>query len=255
MTVKDLYHHLSQKIPADLSCVWDNDGLMCSPYLHAPVKRVLLTLDVSEAAVDYAIAKGCDLIVSHHPLIFRPLRTITAEDFTARKVLKCLTNGISVFSFHTRLDIVEGGVNDRLAQLLGLTDVVSFGDEETPTIGRIGQLSTISSADFAELVKSRLGVPALQTVDLQKPITKVALVGGDGKDFLKSAMRAGADVYLTGAISYNSLVDAADLGIQVVEAGHFFTENPVLSVLEALMQTYAADVEYLTYHSDPVTHR
>ncbi|MBQ8382048.1 MAG: Nif3-like dinuclear metal center hexameric protein [Clostridia bacterium] len=255
MTVKELYRIFDEAIPASLSCVWDNDGLMCSPDLSAPVKRILLTLDVSEAAVDYAVANGCDLIVSHHPMIFRPLSAITEDNFTARKVLKCLQNGISVFSFHTRLDIVEEGVNDRLAEVLGLSDVQTFGDDETPTIGRIGTVDVTTMEAFSKLVKARLGVPALQTVELGREVRRVALVGGDGKDFLKPAIRAGADVYLTGTISYNSMVDAADLGMQVIEAGHFFTENPVLDVLSEMVNTGCPGAEILTYHSDPVTHR
>lgn len=255
MTVKEFYQLLERRIPAALSCPWDHDGLMCSADLSASVQRILLTLDVSEAAVDHAIAEGCDLIISHHPLIFRPLTSVTEENFTARKVLKCLQNGISVFSFHTRLDIVEGGVNDRLAEVLGLSDTVPFGDEETPTIGRIGTVEPTTVEAFAGLVKDRLGTPALQTVEQGRAVCRVALVGGDGKEFLRPAIRAGADLYLTGTISYNSMVDAADLGMQVIEAGHFFTENPVLNVLETLTAEYHPDAEILKFHSDPVTHR
>ncbi len=255
MTVQELYQRLDEAIPASLSCPWDNDGIMCSPDLSAPVRRVLLTLDVSEAAVDAAIAEGCDLIISHHPLIFRPLNAVTEQNFTARKVIKCLAKGISVFSFHTRLDIVEGGVNDRLAELLELGDITPFGDSETPTIGRIGSLPTTDMEAFSAAVKQKLSVPALQTVELGSLISKVALVGGDGKDFLKPAKAAGADVYLTGTINYNSMVDAADLGIQVIEAGHFFTENPVLAVLHSLVSAHLPQAQICTFHSDPVTHR
>ena len=255
MTVKELYQCLDKAIPSSLSCEWDNDGLMCSPDLTAPVNRILLTLDVSEAAVDFAVNHKCDLIISHHPMIFRPLKTVTEENFTAGKVLKCVKNGISVFSFHTRLDIVEGGVNDRLADLLNLSDTQPFGDAETPTIGRMGMIEPTNLRDFVDFVKEKLGVPAIQSVDLGREVRRVALVGGDGKDFLKPAMLAGADVYLTGTISYNSMVDAADLGIQVIEAGHFFTENPVLDVLQDLIKAAHSKAEILTFHSDPVTHR
>jgi dinuclear metal center YbgI/SA1388 family protein len=255
MTVKELYEIFDEAIPASLSCDWDNDGLMCSHDLSAPVKRVLLTLDVSEAAVDYAISNECDLIISHHPMIFRPLNAVVEDNFTARKVLKCLRNGISVFSFHTRLDIVCGGVNDRLAELLGLEEIRTFGDAETPTIGRIGKIKPTTTKAFAALVKEKLGVPAIQSVELGKEICRIALVGGDGKDFLKPAMKAGADLYLTGTLSYNSMVDAADLGLQVMEAGHFFTENPVLDVLYEMVRVAHADAQILTFHSDPVTYR
>lgn len=255
MTVKELYGQLETLIPPSLSCEWDNDGLMCSPDLSASVKKVLLTLDVSEAAVDYAVTQGCDLIISHHPMIFKPLSAVHDENFTARKVLKLLAHGISVFSFHTRLDIVEGGVNDRLAEVLGVSHTRPFGDAETPTLGRIGEVEPTTVGAFAEKVKALLGVPAISSVELGREVRTVALVGGDGKDFLKPAMKTGADLYLTGTLSYNNMVDAADMGLQVMEAGHFFTEQPVLQVLEEMLSKLRPDAEILHYFSDPVTHR
>lgn len=255
MTVKELYQLLDARIPTSLSCVWDNDGIMCCPDLSASVKKILLTLDVSHAAVDHAIEQGCDLIVSHHPMIFKPIGAVHEENFTAHKVLKLIKSGISVFSFHTRLDIVAGGVNDRLAEVLGVTNTIPFGDAETPTIGRIGEIKPATMAEFSQTVKDVLGVPSLSTVDLGREVKRVALVGGDGKDFLKPALKAGADVYLTGSMSYNTMVDAADMGLQVIEAGHFFTENPVLDALAEMLGSMYPDAEILTFYSDPVTHR
>lgn len=254
MTVKELYQRLEERIPSALSCAWDNDGIMCCPDFSKSVNKILLTLDVSHQAVEFAIQQGCDLIISHHPMIFKPLGAIHEESFTAHKVLKLVSNGISVFSFHTRLDIVEGGVNDRLAQVLGVTDTTPFGDVETPTIGRIGKIKPTTMANFCQTVKAELDVPAISAVDLGREVATVALVGGDGKDFLKPAYKAGADVYLTGTMSYNSMVDAADMGMQVIEAGHFFTENPVLYALGEMMTVILPDAEILTYHSDPIIH-
>ena len=255
MTVKELYQLLDARIPASFSCAWDNDGVMCCGDWSASVKKILLTLDVSHAAVDYAIEEGCDLIISHHPMIFKPIGAVHEDNFTAHKVLKLIQNGISVFSFHTRLDIVEGGVNDRLAKVLGVTNTIPFGDAETPTIGRIGEVEPTTVEAFAEKVKVLLGVPAISSVELGKEVRTVALVGGDGKDFIKPALKAGADLYLTGSLSYNSMVDAADMGLQIIEAGHFFTEHPVLDALSRMLLALHPTAELVTYHSDPVTHR
>ena len=112
MTVKELYEKLDKRIPKELSEPWDNDGLMCSPDTSLEVKKALLTLDVTEEIVDFAIERSYDLIISHHPLIFRPVSHITEDNHVARKLIKLINNGISVFSFHTRLDKAEGGVND-----------------------------------------------------------------------------------------------------------------------------------------------
>ena len=102
MTVKELYQKMSERIPENLSEEWDNDGLMCSSDTSADVRRALVSLDVTEEIVDYAIENGFDLIVSHHPLIFKPISSLTEDSNVARKVIKLISNNISVFSFHTR---------------------------------------------------------------------------------------------------------------------------------------------------------
>ena len=142
MTVKELYEILSARIPESLSEEWDNDGLMCAPDGTREVSRVLLALDVTEELVDYAIEQGFDLIVSHHPLIFKPVSAINEQNHVARKLIKLIENEIAVFSFHTRADKVKGGVNDRLAELLGIECARPFGEGE---LGRIGVVEALFS--------------------------------------------------------------------------------------------------------------
>ena len=126
MNVKELYQKFSEEIPVDLREVWDNDGIMCCPDGTSEVYRVLVALDVTEEIVDYAIERGFDLIVSHHPLIFKPISSLDEENHISRKLIKLVCSGISVFSFHTRLDKLCGGVNDRLADILGITDTNGY---------------------------------------------------------------------------------------------------------------------------------
>ncbi len=232
MTVATLYQKLEERIPRSLSCEWDNDGLMCCPDPQAEVKKVLFTLDVTEQAVDYAVAGGFDLIVSHHPMIFRPLKGITDP-----KYIRLIRNGVTVMSFHTRLDAKAGGVNDVLASLLGLRDTERFTHEG---IGVVGTLpAPMASADFAAFLKETLHCPKLEVILTDRPCCCVAVVGGDGKDFLRDAALAGADTYLTGSMSYNSMTDGEALGMNLLAAGHYETEQPVLTAL-------AADVEAIT---------
>ena len=120
MTVKELYEKFIAILPEDEMEDWDNDGLMCSPDGERQVRRALISLDVTEEIVDYAIEWNFDLIISHHPLIFRPIKKVTDDNHVSRKVVKLIANGISVFSFHSRLDKASGGVNDRLANILGI---------------------------------------------------------------------------------------------------------------------------------------
>lgn len=233
MTLKELYDYLEEKMPPSLREEWDNDGMMCCPDTKAEVKRVLVSLDVTEEIVDYAIDRGFDLIISHHPLIFKPVSSVTDSGNVSRKIIKLIESGVSVFSFHSRADKVVGGVNDILCDLLGIFNAESFGEGE---LGRIGEIDEeIALEDFVYRVKQTLGSDMVRYSDGLNPVRRVALVGGDGKDFVKSAIDAGADTYLSGRISYNMMVEAAEMGINLVEAGHYFTEQPVTDFFQELL--------------------
>lgn len=241
MTVKELYRILEEKFPSALSAEWDNDGMMCCPDPDAPVRRVLCTLDVTEAAVDHAIRIGADLILSHHPLLFHPLSSLTAETAVGRKLTALLRAGISVLSFHTRADAAKGGVNDTLAGLLGLLDVHPFADG----VGRIGCLPTPTSAEtFARTVSSLLGTPAVTLGDAGLPVLRVAVLGGSGKSEVAAAIAAGADTFLSGRLSYETVNEAGELGINLLEAGHFYTEAPLMRRLAAELCEYGLATEY-----------
>ena len=236
MTVKELYEKLNDRIPAHLSEPWDNDGLMCVTDSSREVRKTLLTLDVTEELVDYAIEGGFDLIISHHPLIFKPLSAINEADHIARKLIKLIENGIAVFSFHTRADKVEGGVNDRLADTLGILNTRPFGEG---LLGRIGEVEEMTLEDFIYKAKTALGADVVKYSDGYNSVCRVALVGGDGKDFVRDAIAEGADTYISGRLSYNVMEEAAELGINLVEAGHFFTEQPVLEFFKDTLMMHA----------------
>ncbi len=234
MKVHELYTFLSEKIPASLSCEWDNDGLMCCPDGDREVRRILVALDVTAAVAEEAIAGGYEVILSHHPLIFHPLKALNASDPVAKKAIRLLQAGVAVMSFHTRLDAVAGGVNDTLAEALGLSDVAVFG-ENGETIGRIGSLSSSMALDaFAERVKSATGAPCVQVADAGRAVLRVALLGGGGSGDVDAARAAGADTYLTGELKHNQLTDAPECGMNLIAAGHFYTENLICKRLHAL---------------------
>lgn len=240
MTVRELYEILNEKIPSSLSCSWDNDGLMCCPDGARQVKKVLVTLDVTEEAVRRAAEGGYDLIVSHHPLIFKGIRAVNESNIVAAKAIDLIKSGISVMSFHTRLDALEGGVNDVLAKLLGLENAEPFGEE---AIGRVGTLAEpMTAADFAARVKKALGAPAVVLADAKRSVFRVAVLGGSGSDDVEAACAAGADTYVTGELKYHQLVDAPEEGMNLIEAGHFYTEQPICGVLREWLLAIAPEL-------------
>ena len=249
MTVTELYDALAGIYPASLSCDWDNDGLLCAPDPNATVVRVLCTLDVTDAAIAEAVRLGANVILSHHPLIFHPLHAITPEDSVARRVMSLLSAGIAVISFHTRADAASGGVNDLLAGVLGLRDVLPFGEG----LGRIGTLGDpISPAAFAAHVADLLGTPAVVLGDAGRAVRRVAIVGGSGKSEIDAARAAGADTLLSGRLSYETVNEATELGINLLEAGHFYTEAPLPRYwAEELLPSLGVAAVY--YHSCTVS--
>ncbi|MBQ3066058.1 MAG: Nif3-like dinuclear metal center hexameric protein [Clostridia bacterium] len=230
-TVRELYRYLEEKCPRSLSCAWDNDGMMCSGNTDAEVKHVLCALDMTKRVAEEAEELGCDCIVTHHPMIFSRLSHIDDSDAQGRLIIQLLKSGISVMSFHTRLDAAEGGVNDTLCRRLGLIPEGAFG-ENGEALGRIARTQMpMSCAAFCTQVKGALRTPVLHAVLASREVRCVAVLGGDGKDDWRAALAAGADTYVTGTMSYNTLLDAKAAGLNVIAAGHFFTENPVMETV------------------------
>ena len=249
MKLNELYKVLNEKYPASLRCEWDNDGILCTSNLQAEVKKVLVALDVTMDTVQYAIDNSFDTIISHHPLVFRGQKALTPSSFTQDKLISLIKNNISVLSFHTRLDAAVGGVNDVLAGLLGLGSV--FVDPKDP-IGRIGFLKEkLTLKAFAKKVKSALGSD-LVLYSGNMDVYKVYVVGGDGTDLIDNAIVAGCDTILTGRASYNTAVDAKDMGLNIVEAGHFFTENPVCEAIAYEIREIASKCEVAIYNSNRI---
>lgn len=236
MTVIELYNKLCEIIPASLSCPWDRDGLEACPEPDREVRRVLISLDTTNEVIDKAISEGVDVIISHHPLFFGGLGNINALTFDGARAVRLAKNNIATMSFHTRLDALSGGVNDILAARLGLKNVETVGDEG---IVRVGELEDETDVlDFAGAVKDKLSYGACEReaavaiCPSGKKVKRVALLGGSGGDDIKVAAQAGADTYLTGELKYHERLSATDFGMNLICAGHFFTEYPVCAFLE-----------------------
>ena len=252
MKVFDLYKYLDSAIPTSLSCTWDNDGLMCCSNPEKEVKKVLITLDITEKAVDYAAENGFDVILSHHPLIFKKLGSIEPGIGSAKKAIKLIKNEITAISFHTRLDALTGGVNDALCKKLSIRNPQPFGPDGEQ-MGRIGNFDApMTVEEVCARIKTELGSPVILASACGKPAHRVAVLGGDGKDFTHEAIKAGADTYISGRIGYNMMMEAAELGINLIEAGHFFTEDPVCEALARLTKTFLPSAATEIFHSNEI---
>lgn len=239
MYVQNFYEELNRLYPKALSCPWDNDGIMCCANPMAEVKKVLVALDATCRVLDYAAANQFDLVLTHHPLLFRGPKSISPDTAVGSRIISALQKNLTVISLHTRLDAGEGGVNDCLAAVLELSGPLDpFGDDESPSLGRIGTTNITDGTAFAEHVKKALNAPAVCAY-LCRPVRRVAVCGGSGGDLILPAALAGADTIVTGECGYNMCIDSAEAGINVIIAGHFYTEHPVCRRLAQLAQEIA----------------
>ena len=253
MTVYELYLKLTERIPSELSCSWDGDGFEVCSDKDRKVRRVLIALDVTNDVIDKAIEEKYDVIISHHPLFFKGLKEISALSPDGARAVKLIKNDISVMTFHTRLDAVSGGVNDTLAALLGLCDfeTVEYNGE---ALVRVGELENeMTPRDFASLVKEKLSAPSVTLSECGKSVKRVALLGGSGSGEIKAGIYAGADTYLTGELKYHDYLSARDFGVNLVSAGHFYTEYPVCEILKKFVLDIDPEIDTTVFFSDKVT--
>ncbi len=234
-TVSEIYTYLDTLLPRFLSCPWDNDGLMVTGDPEKKVTTVVFSLDITPEAILFAKELGAELIISHHPLIFKGLKHINGEDITSKKVISLLQSGISAMSFHTRLDEADGGTGDLLAQALSLSHIEKYEAEEG-VHGRIGSLPCpMRFEDFCLYVKEKLNAPHILAAKGKDTISRVALLSGAGGEDFLTAKAAGADAYLTGEAKYHTLLDAHEMGFSVVAAGHDFTEQGFHAYFEKVL--------------------
>ena len=240
-TVHDILSYLETLAPRAMKMDWDNVGLLCGSR-KTEVTKVLVALDPFEGVCNEAAAWGADLIVTHHPLIFRPLPNITDETSIGRGITALIRNGISAVNAHTNLDCAPGGVNDVLAATLGLTDISTIpGDAHN--LLRTGEVNPQSLTSFLSLVKERLHCEGLRFVDSGRPVRKVAVGGGSCADGMLDALQAGCDTFVTADVKYNQFWDAKDLGMNLIDAGHFYTENPITACLAEKISAVFPEVE------------
>ena len=238
-TVRDIESYLFELAPKELAQSWDNVGLLVGEALR-PVKRVLVTLDITAQTAREAIDLGCDLIVAHHPVMncaWHPVQSVRDDNPQGRLLLTLIENHIAAICMHTNLDAAKNGVNGALAETLGLAEAAPV---EENGIERIGSLpEPVPLERFLAHVKASLGANGLRYADGGKPVRRVAVGGGACGDFFQQAAALGCDTFVTADVKYNQFLDAAELGLNLIDAGHFPTEDVVCPVvIEALRRRF-----------------
>ena len=229
-TVADILNFIETLSPRTMKMEWDNVGLLCGSK-SAEVTKVLVALDPFEGVCQEAVEIGAQLIITHHPLIFQAPKAITDETSIGRSIMRLCRHGISAINAHTNLDQAPGGVNDVLAAKLGLENVEIVNPQNGIGLMRCGDVAEQSLENFLALVKECLGCDGLRYVCGSKTVHKVAVGGGSCAGGMLEAKSAGCDTFVTADIKYNQFWDAYDLGMNLIDAGHFHTENPVVAVL------------------------
>ena len=257
MKIYQVVDALEQYAPLPLQEGYDNAGLQVGLTEAVEVSGALLCLDVTEAVVDEAIRKGCNLIVSHHPLIFRKLARISDENYVQRTVMKAIKNDIAIVSMHTNIDAATGGVNFKIAEKLGLRNVRFFGGEKEVNgvkggegvMGEIADEAIEASSDLKErfsegiaaddlilMLRDRFRVESVQCNELlRRPIRKVALCGGAGSFLLDAAIAAGADAFITGEMHYHEFF-GHEQEIQICVIGHYQSEQFTSEIFQSIIE-------------------
>lgn len=255
-TVEEIYAELARLAPPQLAESWDNAGLLVN--CGGEIKSALVTLDITPEVVREARRKGCGLIVSHHPVIFSPLKSISQKDVPYMLV----QSGISAVCMHTNLDAAEGGVNDVLAEILGMQNAAPFAGG----CGRVGEIAPITvpelarkaQAELAARINAPLGGAAVQVkyTDSGRPVRRLAVISGAGGSMFEDAIAQGADCLLTGEANHHHACDAARLGLSLIAAGHYATEFPVTAAVAQKLRAAFPELKVLVSaeNRDPYTY-
>lgn len=243
-TVSDIAAFLETIAPQSRKMSWDNVGLLCGNQ-NKEVHKILIALDPFEAVAQEAAQIGADLLLTHHPIIFQPIHSVSDTTGVGRALRILIQHDISAFNAHTNLDIAPNGVNDVLAKTLGLRNIQVISPIETDRNGttwglmRSGEVDTQPLEAFLSGVKEKLHSPVLRYVSGSNIVHRIAVGGGSCADELSDVIKAGCDTFVTSDAKYNDFWDAYDSGINLIDAGHFYTENPVCEYLRnTLIQAF-----------------
>ena len=242
MTVRDIFEFLNGLYPVNTACDFDNVGILVGDS-DTEVKKALVTLDCTLSAVKKAVDESCQLIITHHPVIFSPIKSVVKGSIP----YELIKNGISVISMHTNLDMGDGGVNDCLCSALELKNITPVIVEDGYIL-KGGEVEPVSADCFAKKIKTALG-GTVKYADGKKPIEKVLVCSGSGGDFIEAALEKGYDALVTADIKHHQFLNATDNGVSIFDAGHFETEDIVINSLKNILSEQFSETEFSAFHN------
>lgn len=245
VTVKNIFEYLNELFPTDTAADFDNVGLLVGNP-DSVVDNTLIALDCTAETVTKAIENKCNLIITHHPVIFNPLKNVLSGSV----VFELIRNNISVISMHTNLDIAKDGVSETLCSVLGATEICSQTASDGFTL-KSGVISPISAKSLADKIKATLG-GNVRYVDGGNEISSFLVCSGSGGEFIFDALRLGFDAFISSEIKHKQFLFAKDNGISVFDAGHFCTENIIVEPLNKLLSDKFKDITFIPYHSESI---
>lgn len=258
--IKDIIRIMEEFAPKTLKEDFDNVGLMVGDR-NKEVKKILLALDCTLDVIQEAKEKRVDLIITHHPLIFRKPSSITTDTLIGKKIIELIKNDISLYSSHTNLDSAENGLNETIVNILGystneLIEVNKMARNDNEGLGRIVRLEDfIKLEDLIEDIKEKLNVKSLKVVKGCEKVKNIAIINGSGSDFFEKAYQKGADCIITGDTTYHYASDYKELGVSIIDTGHFSSEWIVFLQVMNKLRDKLQDIEILisTKSEDPYT--
>ncbi len=241
--IKEVFNAMNEIAPFNLAEQWDNSGLLIGD-MNDNVTKSLICLDVTDDIVDEAIEKNCELIISHHPLIFTPLKSISTQSIYA----KLIKNDIGVISAHTNFDIANGGINDIIVEKLNAKITQNYIEPTFDNTIGLGKIATLedkfSAEDFAEKLKRIFHSTVIRYNDTVKKISKIAICSGSGGSILPIISNQNVDAFITGDVKHDQFIDAQREGLTIFDAGHFYTENIALENLAQRLSDKLPSVDF-----------
>jgi len=252
LKAKEIIKLMNNWAPAELIDNWDNTGFQIGND-EKDIKRILISLDLDERVYNRALDGDFHMIITHHPIIFKPITSITTSTYKEKLLFNLIQKDIVVYNAHTNLDRANNGVNDELAKLLGLRDpqTLEMGEDEDYGYGRVGDIEEQSLKDYLTFIKKRLDTEFLIVYgDMDRTVKRVALCGGSGSGFIYDAYKKEACIYITGDIKYHDAQYGTELGLTIVDAGHYHTEKIILPIVKEYLEKNIEDV-YIEIWKEP----